>query len=58
MHTVHGSPPNRSADSRATFINRYLSTDDYQAFMATDVAMRTAARASYEQGMARGVRPE
>jgi len=57
VHTIHGSPPNRSDQPRATFINRYLPTDDYQAFFATDVRMRARARAEFEKGVAEGRLP-
>ena len=57
IHTIHGSPPNRSTEARATFINRYLGCDDYQAFFATDVAMRREARAAFERGAAEGRLP-
>ncbi len=57
VHTIHGSPPNRSHQPRAAFINRYLPTDDYQAFSATDVRMRANARAQFERDVARGVLP-
>ena len=50
-------PPNRSTEARATFINRYLGCDDYQAFFATDVAMRRDARAAFERGAAEGRLP-
>jgi phytanoyl-CoA hydroxylase len=57
VHTIHGSPPNRSDHPRATFINRYLPTDDYQAFFATDARMRARARAEFEDGVAKGRLP-
>lgn len=57
VHTIHGSPPNRSDQPRAAFINRYLPTDDYQAFFATDVRMRSRARAQFEIGAANGRLP-
>ena len=57
IHTIHGRPPNRSTEARATFINRYLGCDDYQAFFATDVAMRRDARAAFERGAAEGRLP-
>ena len=57
VHTIHGSPPNRSQQPRAAFINRYLPTDDYQAFSATDVRMRARALKQFEDGVASGRLP-
>ena len=57
IHTLHGSTPNRSSAPRATFINRYITPDDYQAFFATDVLMRAKARREYEAAVGRGALP-
>ncbi|KAI6655484.1 Protein involved in biosynthesis of mitomycin antibiotics/polyketide fumonisin [Oopsacas minuta] len=41
INLVHGSPPNHSDSPRPTFINRYLSVDDYPVMpLATSVKMR------------------
>ena len=58
IHTIHGSPPNRSPRPRATFINRYIAADDYQAYFATDTDMRVRARTEYETALARGELPK
>jgi len=57
IHTVHGSTGNSSTQSRASFINRYITADDYQTYFATDVVMRKDARAKYEEGLATGMLP-
>ena len=57
IHTVHGSTANRSEESRASFINRYITSDDYQTYFATDTIMRKEARAKYEEGVAIGMLP-
>ena len=57
IHTVHGSTPNRSNRSRATFINRYTTCDDYQAYFATDTKMREIAKAEYEANLLKGILP-
>ena len=57
IHTVHGSTANRSPESRASFINRYITSDDYQTYFATDTVMRKEARAKYEEGVAIGMLP-
>ena len=57
IHTVHGSTGNASTMARASFINRYITADDYQTYFATDVAMRKDARAKYEEGIATGMLP-
>lgn len=54
IHTLHGSTPNRSAAPRASFINRYITPDDYQAFFATDQRMRSKARHEYESNLNAG----
>jgi len=58
VHTIHGSSPNRSPRPRATFINRYIAADDYQAYFATDAAMRAKAKADYEAALERGELPK
>jgi len=42
--------------NRATFINRYITTDDYQTYFATDVKMRLKAQAEYEAQVEAGVK--
>ena len=54
---VHGSTANKSSQSRASFINRYITSDDYQTYFATDTIMRKQARATYEEGVATGMLP-
>jgi ectoine hydroxylase-related dioxygenase (phytanoyl-CoA dioxygenase family) len=57
IHTVHGSTGNRSPLPRASFINRYITSDDYQTYFATDTIMRKGAKAKYEEGVAIGMLP-
>lgn len=45
LHTVHGSPPNRTNQPRATFINRYLAADDFMLLQAATVKARNEAEA-------------
>ena len=42
---------------RATFINRYTTCDDYQAYFATDTKMREIAKAEYEANLLQGILP-
>lgn len=58
IHTVHGSTPNRSSKPRPSFINRYITADDYQTYFATDTVARKDARAKYEEGVALGMLPD
>ena len=57
IHTVHGSTGNTSPEPRASFINRYITSDDYQTYFATDTVMRATNRAAYEEGVATGMLP-
>lgn len=57
IHTLHGSPPNRSPRPRPVYINRYLEASDYQTYFATDARMRERARAAYEEGRRDGKLP-
>lgn len=58
VHTLHGSPPNRSPTARPVFINRFIEAGDYQTYFATDARMRERARSEYEQSVRDGHRPQ
>ena len=57
IHTLHGSPPNRSPEARPVFINRYIEASDYQIYFATDARMRERAKAEYEDHLRAGTLP-
>ena len=57
IHTLHGSPPNRSPEPRPVMINRYIEASDYQIYFATDARMRERAKEEYEEGVRNGRLP-